>query len=79
MAALLLSNHEPLQHLFGKGRRILAMALAQAQCWALTLSAYDYEVQYIPGKEHTNADVFNHLHSRETKRGTNASRIHYVC
>ena len=31
------------------------------QRWALTLSAYDYKVQYVPGKENTNADVFSHL------------------
>ena len=37
------------------------MALARVQCWALTLSAYDYEMQYVPGKEHANANVFSRL------------------
>ena len=54
------SDHKPLQYLFGKGRGIPAMASAQVQCWALTLSAYVYGVQYVPSKEHTNADVFSH-------------------
>ena len=31
------------------------------QRWALTLSAHDYKVQYVPGKENANADVFSHL------------------
>ena len=37
------------------------MASARVQRWALTSSAYDYEVQYVPGKEHANVDVFSRL------------------
>ena len=37
-------DHKPLQHLFGEKRGIPAMASARAQCWALTLSAYDYKI-----------------------------------
>ena len=37
------------------------MASARVQRWALTLSAYDYKIQYIPGKDNANADVFSHL------------------
>ena len=55
------SDHKPLQHLFEKGKRIPAMASARVQRWAWTLSAYDYKVQYVPGKEHANADVFSCL------------------
>ena len=28
------------------------MASARVQRWALTLSAYDYGIQYVPGKKH---------------------------
>ena len=32
------------------------------QRWALMLSAYNYQVlQYVPGKENMNADVFSRL------------------
>ena len=37
------------------------MASARVQHWALTLSAYDYKVQYVPGKQNANADVFGRL------------------
>ena len=37
------------------------MASARVQRWALTLSAYNYKVQYVPGREHANADVFSRL------------------
>ena len=37
------------------------MASARVQHWALTLSAYDYKVQYVPGKENPVADVFSCL------------------
>ena len=56
------SYHKPLQHLFGEKKGIPAMASARVQWWALlTLSAYDYKVQYVPEKENANADVFSHL------------------
>ena len=55
------SDHKPLQHLFGEKRGIPAMASARVQCWALTWSTYDYKIQYVPGKDNANADVFSHL------------------
>ena len=55
------SDHKPLQHLLGEKKGILAMASSRVQRWALTLSAYDYRIQYVPGREHANADVLSHL------------------
>ena len=48
-------DHKPLQHLLGEMKRVPAMASARVQRWALTLSAYNYTVQYVPGKDHSNA------------------------
>lgn len=55
------SDHKPLQHLLGERKGIPIMASARVQRWALTLSAYDYTVQYVPGKDNANADVFSRL------------------
>ena len=55
------SDHKPLQHLLGEKKEIPGMASARVQQWALTLSAYNYTVQYVLGKDHSNADVFSHL------------------
>ena len=51
------SDHKPLQYLSGEKKGIPSMASARVQHWALTLSAYDYKLQYVPGKEHTNDDL----------------------
>ena len=37
------------------------MASAHLQCWALTLSAYDYTIEYKPGTQNGNADLFSQL------------------
>ena len=37
------------------------MASARIQRRALTLSAYDCKDQYVPGKEHANADLLSQL------------------
>ena len=55
------SDHKPLQYLLGEKKGIPSMASARVQSWALTLSAYNYKVQYVPGKEHTNADLLSRL------------------
>ena len=55
------SDHKLLQHLFGEKKGIPAMASARVQRWTLTLSAYDYRVQFVQGKEHANADMFSCL------------------
>ena len=55
------SDHKPLQYLLEEKKGILSMASARVQRWALTLSAYTYKVQYVPGKTHVNADVFSQL------------------
>ena len=55
------SDHKPLQHLFGRLRAIPPMASARIQRWALTLSAYDYEISYKPGKEQASADLLSRL------------------
>ena len=57
----LLSDHKPLQYLFGEARGIPQMASARIQRWALLLGAYDYSIVYKPGKEHSNADMLSRL------------------
>ena len=47
--------------MFGEKKGISAMASARVQRWALTLSAYNYRVQFVPGNEHANANTFSRL------------------
>ena len=57
----ILSDHKPLQHLFGESKPIPMLASARIKRWALILSAYDYRVQYKPGAKHANADALSRL------------------
>ena len=56
------SDHKPLQHLFGKLRSVPPMGSARIQCWALTLAAYHYDINYKSGKTNANADVLSRLY-----------------
>ena len=44
-----------------ESKPIPALASARIQCWALTLSAYNYCIQYKPGSANSNADVLSKL------------------
>ena len=45
------SDHQPLKYLFSESRQVPVMASSRVQRWALTLSAYDYTMQYRPGSK----------------------------
>ena len=62
------SDHKPLQHILSASRMVPTMASARLQRWALTLSAYNYEVRYKKGAEHSNADAFSRLPLPEAPR-----------
>ena len=62
----IVSDHRPLQHLFSETKSILVMASARIQRWALTLSAYNYTIQYRPGKQLANADLLSRLPLADT-------------
>ena len=53
------SDHKPLQHIFSSTHPTPSLASARIQRWALTLSAYDYQIQYKPGKDNSNADMLS--------------------
>ena len=53
------SDHQPLKYIFSESRQVPVMASSRVQRWALTLSAYDYTMQYHPGSKMTNADALS--------------------
>lgn len=55
------TDHKPLLGLLGENRPIPAMASSRLQRWALTLSAYHYQLMYKPGSSNANADGFSRL------------------
>ena len=62
----ILPDHKPLKHLFDYSRPVPVMASVGIQRWALTLSAYQYNIEYKPGSTHANADGFSRLPLPET-------------
>ena len=60
------SDHKPLQHLFSENRLIPSLASARIQRWALTLSAYEYNIIYKSGNANANADLLSRLPLPET-------------
>ena len=55
------SDHKPLTHIFNPSRATPVMASGRIQLWALTISMYDYEIQYKPGVQQAYADACSRL------------------
>ena len=55
------SDQKPLRHIFDESKPIPSMASARLQHSALTLSAYDYSIEYKPRAQNGNADLFSRL------------------
>ena len=58
---LLYSDHKPLEHLLNESQHVPTMTTSRIQRWALTLSAYQYSIQYHPGTHMGNADALSRL------------------
>ncbi|XP_042372461.1 uncharacterized protein K02A2.6-like [Plectropomus leopardus] len=55
------TDHKPLMSLFSETKCIPPLASARIQRWALTLSAYQYTIEYRAGKDNANADALSRL------------------
>ena len=58
---VILHYHKPLKRILGAHREVPKMVANRLQCWALTLSAYDYELKVVQGKENVVADFLSRL------------------
>ena len=58
---ILVTDHKPLVAMFNPARGTPTMAANRLARWALTLSQYEYTVEYRPTKEHGNADALSRL------------------
>ena len=58
---MIYSDHKPLMYLFSATKPTPTMASARIQRWAVTLSSYDYEIQYRHGSQQANADGCSRL------------------
>ena len=74
---ILVTDHRPLCTIFGEKHGIPPLAAARMQRWALLLSAYHYNIEYIAGKSNYSADCMSRLPDSSAKRD-NAEKIHAV-
>ena len=58
---ILITDHKPLTTILGPKQGVPPLAAARMQRWALLLSAYSYDIQFRPTKEHANADGLSRL------------------
>ena len=57
----LITDHEPLVAIFSPDKNIPILTAQRLQRWALTLMAYQYDIQYKPTQQHGNADGLSRL------------------
>lgn len=57
----LVTDHQPLQFIFGKNKNIPITAASRITRWALMLSAYNYDIVYKKGSLISNADGLSRL------------------
>ena len=57
----LLTDHKPLTTIFGPKRGVPTLVAACLQRWALILSAYNYDVEFQPTQQHSNANKLSRL------------------
>jgi len=60
------NDHKPLEQLFGGKCRLSKTALARVKRWAIRLAHYNYNFEYIKGKDNVNSDFLSRLPLRET-------------
>ncbi|KAL5260064.1 hypothetical protein ACHWQZ_G010249 [Mnemiopsis leidyi] len=65
----LLTDHEPLQHIYNPDKGIPEMGSSRVLRWAVILSAYQFTVKYRSTKKHGNADVLSRFPLPETDDG----------
>ncbi len=57
----ILTDNKPLERIFGPKTAVPTLAAQRLQRWAVTLSAFDYTMRYIPSKENVFADALSRL------------------
>ena len=75
---VLVTDHKPLVSLFGPKKAIPPLAAARLQRWAITLSAYSYDIEYKPTSQHVNADSLSRLPLQSTESSEDVVNVFNV-
>ena len=58
---VILSDHKPLEYIFGSKKAIPTLAAQRLQRWAIALSAFDYTLKHVSAKDNLLADGLSRL------------------
>lgn len=72
------SDHNPLKKLLGSTSAFPQTCSARVQRWALRLSQFDYDVQYVRGVEMLNSDCMSRLPLAETEPINEPQEVIYL-
>ena len=61
----LVTDHQPLVHIFNRNKCLPEMSANRISRWALTLMNYDYEIRYRNTKDHANCDMLSRLPNQD--------------
>jgi transposase InsO family protein len=61
----LLTDHKPLERIFGEKSEIPKLAASRLVRWAIQLSAFNYTLLHVPGEENCAADVLSRFPRKE--------------
>ena len=64
----LVTDNQPLVHIFNKNKQLSVMTAARLTRWSIFLMDYDYEISYRSTKAHGNADMLSRLPRPHTKQ-----------
>ena len=78
---ILVTDHKPLVAMFNPAKGTPTIAANRLAWWALTLSQYEYTMEYWSTKDHGNADALSHLPvgSDDDDRNEERADISIVC
>ena len=64
----LVTDNQPLVHIFNKNKQLSVMTAARLTRWAIFLMDYDYDITYRSTKAHGNADMLSRFPRPHTKQ-----------
>ena len=68
----ILTDHKPLERIFGPKMAIPSLAAMCLQRWAIILAAFKYSIKFVPSKQNAVADALSHLPLSLTAGGESA-------
>ena len=77
------TDHKPLETIFGADRSLPKVAHNRLDRWAVILSGYDYDIQYVTGQANHTADLLSWLPSNDKpstlEKAANRMHLLHLC